>query len=130
MINADAFSNTGINFGGVELNFCGTEEQWNDIIVWNAPNVFGDSSYWAVTNFNWIGNISEFPGTELRPIKSNVNAVNFNVDPDSFEPLVPEEKEEEEPTFFEKLVATGKTIVAKITEFFVVIAGKIKKIFG
>lgn len=130
VINADAFSNTGINFGGVELNFCGTEEQWNDIIVWNAPNVFGDSSYWAVTNFNWIGNISEFPGTELRPIKSNVNAVNFNVDPDSFEPLVPEEKEEEEPTFFEKLVATGKTIVAKITEFFVVIAGKIKKIFG
>ncbi len=129
-IHARAFNNTGANVGGVELDFCGTEEQWNDIVVWNAPNVFGDSTYWAVTNFNWVGNISEFPGENLRPIKSNVNAVNFNVDPDSFDPLVPEEKEEEEPTFFEKLVATGKTIVAKITEFFVVIAGKIKKIFG
>ena len=129
-IHALAFNNAGGNVGGVELDFCGTEEQWNNIVVWNVPDPFGDFSYWAVTNFNWVGNISEFPGKNLEPIKSNVNAVNFNVDPDSFEPLVPEEKEEEEPTFFEKLVATGKTIVAKITEFFVVIAGKIKKIFG
>ena len=129
-IHARAFNNTGASVGGVELDFCGTEEQWNNIVVWNVPDAFGDSTYWAVTNFNWLGNIFEFPGKNLEPIKSNVNAVNFNVDPDSFEPLVPEEKEEEEPTFFEKLVATGKTIVAKITEFFVVIAGKIKKIFG
>lgn len=128
-IHALAFNNAGGNVGGVELDFCGTEEQWNNIVVWNVPDPFGDFSYWAVTNFNWVGNISEFPGKNLKPIKSNVNAVNFNVDPDSFEPLAPEEKEEE-PTFFEKLVATGKTIVAKITEFFVVIAGKIKKIFG
>ena len=129
-IEARAFNNAGANSGGVELDFCGTEEQWNNIVVWNVPDAFGDSTYWAVTNFNWLGNISEFPGTSLTPITTDVNAVNFNVDPDSFEPLVPEEKEEEEPTFFEKLVATGKTIVAKITEFFVVIAGKIKKIFG
>ena len=128
-IHALSFYNTGLNVGGVELDFCGTEEQWNNIVVWNVPVYYGDHSYWAVTNFNWLGIISEFPESNREPVESEVNAVNFNVDPDSFEPLVTEEKEEE-PTFFEKLVATGRTIIAKITEFFVVIAGKIKKIFG
>lgn len=97
----------------IELYYTGTEEQWNDIIVWSHTSFHDPANHWAVTNFNWL----EYPYEGRPEIKEPVKAVHFNVNPDELEPLV-EEEEPVEPTLFEKLVSGITGIIATITGFF------------
>lgn len=96
----------------IELYYCGTETQWNEIVVWNARNTL-EPATWAVTGFDWLAN--PYKG---RDNISAVKAVHFNVDPDELEPLIPEEDEPVEPTLFEKIIAGISGIIATITGFF------------
>ena len=98
----------------IELYYTGTEEQWNDIIVWHHAN-FLDADHWAVTGFNWL----EMPYVSGSNESTGVKAVHFNVNPDELEPLVPGEEEEPAgPTLFEKLASGIAGVIATITGFF------------
>ncbi|MBR4050866.1 MAG: leucine-rich repeat protein [Clostridia bacterium] len=103
-IEVEAFSLTD----DIELYYCGTEEQWNDIVVWNHPSTM-DMDFWAVTNFNWLEKTHK--GDK---VDSFVKAVHFNVDPDTLEDLVPEE----EQSIFEQIFAPIKTFFATVISFF------------
>lgn len=108
----EAIESTAFNLtDNVELYYCGTEAQWNEIVVWNARNTL-EPATWAVTGFDWLAN-----PYEGRNNASSVKAVHFNVNPDELEPLV-EEEEPVEPTLFEKLVSGITGIIATITGFF------------
>lgn len=99
---------------GVDIYYAGTEEQWNDIVVWNHTTLL-DPNIWAVTNFDWSAGITTPAG---RMVSTDVRKVYFNVDPDTLEPLMPEE-EKPQQTIFEKILLTiiefFKTIVSWFT---------------
>lgn len=96
----------------VELYYCGTEEQWNNIIVWHHSS-FHDAIHWAVTGFDWL----KMPYDHGVIEDTGVSAIYFNVNPAELEPLVPEE-DPVEPTLFEKLVSGIAGVIATITGFF------------
>lgn len=109
----------------VELYYCGTEEQWNNIIVWHHSS-FHDAVHWAVTGFDWL----KMPYDHGVIEETDVSAIYFNVNPDELEPLVPgEEDEPVEPTLFDKLVSGITGIIATITGFFKGIADFFGSIF-
>lgn len=98
----------------IDIYYTGTELQWKEIVVWNQGHT-SDYDYWAVTDFDWLSNPYKDCSAESWP--SSVNSVYFNVNPDELAPLVPEE-EEEELTFWEKIVAGIANFIAKIIGFF------------
>ncbi len=113
-IEVGSISNSGAEL--IDIYYCGTEEQWNDIVVWNAPTTL--DSAWAVTDFNWLEKPYINTGVEgIDNIPSNFKAVYFNTDPSTLEDLVPKE-EEYEPTIFEKLAVFFANIAEAISNFF------------
>lgn len=102
-----------------EIYFCGTEEQWNNVVVWHQADWL-DPVSWAATGFDWTA--KPYDASVTSGNVTFISAVHYNVDPDTIEPLVPEE-EEEEPTLWEKFIAGISGIIATITGFF-------KGIFG
>lgn len=96
----------------VELYYCGTEEQWNDIVVWHHPT-WQDDSFWAVTNYDWSCKVDVY-GEKL---DSYVKAVHFNVDPSTLEDIVPEE-EEPQQSVFDQIFAPVKQFFASVISFF------------
>lgn len=113
-IEINAISNSGAEL--IDIYYCGTEEQWNDIVVWNAPTTL--DSAWAVTDFNWLEKPYINTGVErVDELKSDFKAVYFNTDPSTLEDLVPKE-EEYEPTIFEKLAVFFANIAEAISNFF------------
>lgn len=98
----------------IELYYCGTEEQWNEIIVWNHPT-YGDDAFWAVTNYDWSCKVDVF--SQKRD--SYVKAVHFNVDPSTLEDIVPEEEEPMSP--LEKFFSSITSFFATITNFFKIV---------
>ncbi len=99
----------------IELYYCGTEEQWNKIVVWNHPT-WHDDSFWAVTNYDWSCKRDVYN----EKYDSDVKAVHFNIDPSTLEDIVPETEEEPESPF-ESFLEGIKSFFATITSFFKVI---------
>lgn len=97
-----------------EIYFCGTEEQWNNVVVWHQADWL-DPVSWAATGFDWTA--KPYDASVTSGNVTFISAVHYNVDPDTIEPLVPEE-EEEEPTLWEKFIAGISGIIATITGFF------------
>lgn len=96
----------------IELYYCGTEEQWNEIVVWNHPT-YGDDAFWAVTNYDWSCKVDIFS----EKYDSDVKAVHFNVDPSTLEDLVPEE-EEPQQSVFDQIFTPVKQFFASVISFF------------
>lgn len=120
-------SGAGLNSEeGLEIYYCGTEEQWNDIVVWNVANTLGDRDYWAVTNFDWLANPHSGVGNGYDEIPSYIKKVHFNVDPTTLEDLVPEE----EPTIWEKIAQAFQDFSNSIVVFFEKIADWFASIFA
>ncbi len=119
-IEVEAFNLTD----DIELYYCGTEEQWNDIVVWNHASTH-DPTHWAVTDFDWL----DMPFESGILSESAVKAVHFNVDPDTLEPLLPEEKPATSNSFFDQLLAGASSIVVTIVSFFKRIGDLIIQIF-
>lgn len=99
----------------IELYYCGTEEQWNEIVVWNHPT-WQDDSFWAVTNYDWSCKRDVYD----EKLDSFVKAVHFNVDPSTLEDIVPEPEEELESPF-DGFLEGIRTFFATVTSFFKVI---------
>lgn len=101
---------------GVELYFCGTEEQWKEIVVWTpAMSLGGDHYEWAVSDFDWLAN--PYSDNAFADIESWVKAIHFNVDPSTLEDLVPEE-EEPQQSVFDQIFAPVKQFFASVISFF------------
>lgn len=96
----------------IELYYCGTEEQWSEIVVWHHAS-YGDNSFWAVTNYDWSCPFDSFD----EKCESYVKAVHFNVDPSALEDIVPE-AEEEPVSPFDSFLEGIRTFFATITSFF------------
>lgn len=111
-INVGAFSTASVE-DKIEIYFCGTEKQWNDVVVWHQAD-WGDPVNWAVTGFDWTTDLYD---DSVSANSTYISTVHYNVNPDTLEPLVSEE-EEEEPTLWEKFIAGISGIIATITGFF------------
>lgn len=98
----------------IELYYCGTEEQWNDVVVWNQGHTF-DYDYWAVTDFNWLDKPIKEQSENVWP--STIKDIHFNVNPNELEPLEPNE-ESPELGFFGKIIQGFKNIIFKIISIF------------
>lgn len=107
----------------IELYYCGTEEQWKDIVVWNSANL-QDSDTWAVKEYDWLA--------PLEHVSSDVKAVHFNVNPDELEDLVWEEPEKpvsSNSSLWDQFLAGASNIVFTVVSFFKKIGDMIIQIF-
>lgn len=86
----------------VEIYYCGTEEQWNDIIVYHISDYF-DEDCWAVTGYDWFG--EPYSGENVyNDLNLGVKAIYFNADPDNLPPVETLiDPEPVEPTIWEKI---------------------------
>lgn len=106
----------------IELYYCGTEEQWKEIVVWNQSSTV-EAGYWAVKEYDWL---TPRHNDDFTFVKD----VHFNVNPDELEDLVWEEPvKDNEPTFFERLLAGASNIIATVVSFFKRIGDLIIQIF-
>lgn len=106
-----------------EIYFCGTEEQWNDVIVWHQTE-WGEKHCWVVTEYDWTVLLSD-EGENY----SWISAVYYNADASTFEDLVPEEKPATSNSFFDQLLAGASSIVVTVVSFFKRIGDLIIQIF-
>lgn len=113
-----------------EIYYCGTEEQWNDIVVFNW---FPSEKYcWAVTDFDWLTLMGSSIAAEYCGDYQMIREVHFNVDPSELPPaesLVPEEKPATSNSFFDQLLAGASSIVVTVVSFFKRIGDLIIQIF-
>lgn len=111
-ICVEALTNAGMKNNGVDIYYCGTEQQWNDIIVWNQSN-WGDLESWAVTGFNWQAE----PFTH-GSAASDVESITFNANPDELEDIVPEETPEPTPSVWENIISRITAVITSVVKFF------------
>lgn len=120
-ISANAFEGNS----NVEIYYEGTEEQWNDIIVWNYDSL--GKYNWAVTDFNWLDLLWwEVYSDEIVPV---IKTVYFNADSSTFEDLVWEEPSPKEPSILEQVLSGFTNIFATVVSFFKQIGDLIIQIF-
>lgn len=108
-----------------EIYFCGTEEQWNDVIVWHQTE-WGEKHCWVVTGYDWTA--KPYAEDSLDNVTC-ISAVYYNADASTFEDLVPEEKPATSNSFFNQLLAGASNIVVTIVSFFKRIGDLIIQIF-
>ena len=117
----------------VEIYFCGTEEQWNNIIVYHTPTLF-DNTSWAVTGFNWLGKAYSDVELDENINCTDVKAIYYNVDPDTLPPaedLIEEEPvKPEEPTIWDKIAEAFQNFSDSIVVFFEKVANFFASIFA
>lgn len=107
----------------VEIYYTGSEEQWNNIVVWHYGRT-PDSSNWVVTNFDWLGDPYVGENTMESHKTTGVKAIHYNVDPSTLPPVEDLiEEEPEVPTFWEKVATAIANFFESIVIFF-------QKIFG
>ncbi len=105
-IEVEAFSLTD----NLAIYYTGTEVEWGEVVVWNQKSTI-DLTTWAVTEYNWLSS----PYGHRTDLEPSIASVYFNVNPDELAPLVPEE---EELTFWEKIIVGIANFIAKIIGFF------------
>ncbi len=113
----------------IELYYTGSEEQWNDIIVYHTYDLF-EKENWAVTGFDWLGGCYADPSDE-DVNSTGVKAVHYNVDPDTLPPVEDLiEEEPAEPTFWEKVAQAFENFADSIVVFFEKVANWFASIFA
>lgn len=119
IIIPDSVKSISVNafmYSDIEIYYEGTEEQWNDIVVWNFDNAF-DPDYWAVTDFDWLAEEAYYGDYMGSYEKTWVKSIHFNVDPDTLEDLVPEE-EKTQQSIFDQIFTPVKQFFATVISFF------------
>ncbi len=108
-----------------EVYFCGTEDQWNDIIVYHMPDTT-ENTTWAVTGYNWLTN--QYEGSNTR---SYVSAIYFDVDPSALPPVEDLiEEEPVEPTIWDKIAQAFENFADSIVVFFEKVANFFANLFA